>query len=157
MKKGFQSKPYLLGNGCSILYSPLTSIGLYCLKPQKLACLPSCQCYAISFFLGGAWTIPNWYRCQGDISIANKFRNIETVDLIQMDTPIYGVSISARPGLRLVDPTPRRARRLQFISTKRKEKGVGANIDNLHKAGLGQEFGIDSIADCGLPWRDLIN
>jgi len=38
-------------------------------------------------------------------------------------------------------------RRLQFISTKRKEKGVGANIDNLQKAGLGQGFWIGSIAD----------
>ena len=36
---------------------------------------------------------------------------------------------------------PALARRLQFISTKRKEKEVGANIDNLHKAGLGQGFG----------------
>ena len=42
---------------------------------------------------------------------------------------------------------PALARRLQFISTKRKEKEVGANIDNLHKAGLGQGFGI---VDCGM-------
>ena len=42
---------------------------------------------------------------------------------------------------------PALARRLQFISTKRNEKGVGANIDNLHKAGLGQGFGN---VDCGM-------
>ena len=33
------------------------------------------------------------------------------------------------------------------LSTEREQKGVGANIDNLHKAGLGQGFGI---VDCGM-------
>jgi hypothetical protein len=37
---------------------------------------------------------------------------------------------------------PALARRPQFISTEREQKGVGANTDNLHKAGLGQGFGI---------------
>jgi len=37
---------------------------------------------------------------------------------------------------------PALARRPQFISTEREQKAVGANIDNLHKAGLGQGFGI---------------
>jgi hypothetical protein len=42
---------------------------------------------------------------------------------------------------------PALARRLQFISTEREEKGVGVNIDKHHKAGLGQGFGI---LDCGM-------
>lgn len=37
---------------------------------------------------------------------------------------------------------PALVRRLQFISTGREEKGVGANTDNLHKAVLGQGFRI---------------
>jgi len=37
---------------------------------------------------------------------------------------------------------PALARRLQFISTQRKKKGFGVNIDNHHNPGLGQGFWI---------------
>ena len=56
-----------------------------------------------------------------------------------------GVAIDAEGGIFRFRPAL--ARRLQFIRTKRKEIGVGGNIDSLHKAGLGQGFGI---VDCGM-------